>query len=171
MLRERNTKFVSRWQESPIVLCHPRLKSQINNLCMPFQIFHSTNRCEKHLCTIFNFSWKKIAFTNMTMYVNTMQIFHWGKRKLPSFFCLLHIQHGHFRHSIIFYHGFCKDQREAAVIILPRYVTMGYEKWYTSLLSAQSENIRTFSSSKSCQLHVLCRFYIFDVVMTLYISY
>lgn len=60
MLRERNTKYVSRWQESPIVLCHPRLKSQINNLCMPFQIFHSTNRCEKHLCTIFNFSWKKL---------------------------------------------------------------------------------------------------------------
>ena len=46
----------------------------------------------------------------------------------------------------IFYHGYCKDQWNAAVIIyvIPRYVTMGYEKWYTSLLLKQCEEICAF---------------------------
>ena len=37
---------------------------------------------------------------------------------------------------------------------IPRSVTMGYEKWYTSLLMAQSEEICAFLVPNNVNLHV-----------------
>ena len=56
----------------------------------------------------------------------------------------------------IFYHGYCKDQRNAAVIIL-RY-TMDYEKWYTSLLLTQCEEIRAFEIQNHANYMYISRF-------------
>ena len=61
-----------------------------------------------------------------------------------------------------FYHGYCKDQRNAAVIIL-RYTMLRHnELWYTSLLLTKCEEIffntmwgnLCIWSSKQCLLHV-----------------
>ena len=73
--------------------------------------------------------------------------------------------------GIAFYHGYCKAQRNAAVIILryTSYVTMDYEKWFTSILLTQCEEICTFE----VQNHAIniCRFPVSDVVLNWYISY
>ena len=75
-------------------------------------------------------------------------------------------------YSIYFVHEFIMKSRRFTIIILLRilkkikgmprslfydilcYLTMDYEKWFTSILLIQCEEIPAFEIQKSCQLHV-----------------
>ena len=50
----------------------------------------------------------------------------------------------HAIHYEILYHGYCKDQRNSKIHCTICYVTMDYEKWYTSLLLTHYGVIRAF---------------------------
>ena len=97
----------------------------------------------------------------------------WLDTQVNMIFCLYVI--------ILVWYAFCRfDMKNSTMAIakikemlrsllydIPHYITMGYEKWYTSPYGTMWRNVCAWSS-KSCQLHVD---FVFDLVLTIYISH
>ena len=71
-----------------------------------------------------------------------------------------------------FYHGYAKIKGMPRLLFydIPCYVTMDYEKWYTSLLLTQCEETSFNTMWRNlCTMSITCRFHVSDVVLTLYV--
>ena len=81
------------------------------------------------------------------------------KFKVTAQNCFYPLSYLNIGHYIGFYHVYCKDQSNAALLFYgkPYYVILGYEKWYTSLLLAQCEEICTLEDL-NVNLHVDFKF-------------